>query len=201
MAADEAIAQRAKRTGLGLIDPVAGLSGLYAIMSSLADPYAATALVAAVPVDWQVLLRASKGSVPNFFADMEVPAQQQLEAPAAAAAAPAFGGSRKSGATAAARSRKAHRSARGAARAAGRRQAAADEQQQQPQVAAVSGEAVQAAVLDVTRSILGAEVAPGQPLMDAGLDSLGESAVAAAAAAAFRCGLRPAAGLALPLPA
>ena len=40
----------------------------------------------------------------------------------------------------------------------------------------MSGEAVQAAVLDVTRSILGAEVAPGQPLMDAGLDSLGECA-------------------------
>ena len=183
MAADEAITQRAKRTGLGRIDPLAGLSGLYAIMTSLADPYAAAALVAAVPVDWQVLLRASKGSVPNFFADMEVPAQQQLEAPAAAAAAPAFGGSRKSGAAAAARSRKAHRSARGAARAAGRRQVAADEQEKS-QVAAVSGEAVQAAVLDVTRSILGAEVAPGQPLMDAGLDSLGEPAAAVAAAAA-----------------
>jgi hypothetical protein len=177
MAADEAIAQRAKRTGLGLIDPLAGLSGLYAIMTSLADPYAAAALVAAVPVDWQVLLRASKGSVPNFFADMEAPAQQQLEAPAA------VGGSRKSGAAAAARHRKAHRSARGAARAAGRRQVAADEQEKS-QVAAVSGEAVQAAVLDVTRSILGAEVAPGQPLMDAGLDSLGEPAAAVAAAAA-----------------
>ena len=174
MAADEAITQRAKRTGLGLIDPLAGLSGLYAIMTSLADPYAAAALVAAVPVDWQVLLRASKGSVPNFFADMEAPAQQQLEAPAA------VGGSRKS---AAARHRKAHRSARGAARAAGRRQVAADEQEKS-QVAAVSGEAVQAAVLDVTRSILGAEVAPGQPLMDAGLDSLGEPAAAVAAAAA-----------------
>ena len=159
MAADEAIVQRAKRTGMGLIEPLSGLACLHTIMSAVAEPFAAATLVSAVPADWSVLLRGSKGAVPNFFADV-APQLPTVEADTAASATPSK----------TVTSRRSRRQQATPKRSSRRTAAAAAAAEQQP---AVSAEAVQAAVAEVTRSILGTEVAPAQPLMEAGLDSLG----------------------------
>lgn len=166
MAADASIAQRIKRSGVGLLQPVDGLAGLHTIMASLADPHAASALVAAVPVDWQVLLRATPGRVPAFFA--EVTAGLQLPS-----TEPTGAGRRAREARRPASSR---RRAGAPPRGSGTRAAAA-----------VPEEAVRAAVVEAATSILGAEVSPAQPLMEAGLDSLGTQRGAVAVAAAADC--------------
>lgn len=154
MAADDAIAQRARRTGLGLLQPLSGLQGLYTIMSSLANPSALVPLVSAAPVNWQVLLRASHGGVPSFFADMAPEAS--APPPAHLAGKPARTGTHK-------RPQAVRKAKHG-----GQRRASTTE------LAAVSEAAVLEAVMDATRGILGSDVAPAQPLMEAGLDSLGE---------------------------
>lgn len=154
MAADDAIAQRARRTGLGLLQPLAGLAGLSTIMSSLANPTALVPLVSAAPVDWQVLLRASRGSVPYFFADV---------APEEAALPPVASTDKPAG------TRRRKKQAVRAAKRSGRLPATAQEQP------AMSEAAVREAVMDAARGILGTDLAPTQPLMEAGLDSLGEA--------------------------
>ena len=151
MAADEAVAQRAKRTGLGLLPPLLGLDGLAAIMHSMQQPLRSAPLVAAVPVDWATLLRASQGSVPHFFAEFAL-VRAQLEA------GPAPAGAKQRRTRPGVRSRRAP--------AASSRVAAAPGE-------AASAEVLTLAVLEVARRILGADVAPAQPLMEAGLDSLG----------------------------
>lgn len=150
MAADESIAQRIKRSGVGLLQPTDGLAGLHTIMAALADPHAASAQVAAVPVDWQVLLRATPGRMPAFFADVTAGLQLPSAEPAGAAG----------------------RAKRGRGPARSRRRAGAPAHTHT--AAAVSEEAVRSAVVEATTSILGAEVSPAQPLMEAGLDSLGK---------------------------
>lgn len=73
MAADEAIAARVKRTGLGLITPATGLSALAMILSSTADPAAeCCAVLAAVPFAWPTLLKPHPGHIiPSFFAEFQ----------------------------------------------------------------------------------------------------------------------------------
>lgn len=181
MAADAAIAQRAKRTGLGLLQPAAGLAALHAIMT--AQHGVALPLVAAVPADWAILLRASKGAAPHFFADM---AGDPAAVPGNAAAASADGALLDGSASEPQPSLPAGRRIR-------RRSGAAAAQQQQtaPQPRAASVEAVQAAVLEAARGILGAEVSPAQPLMEAGLDSLGAVELRNALASKFGLELPP----------
>ena len=180
MAADAAIAQRAKRTGLGLLQPDAGLTALHAIMST-----AEHALVAAVPADWGVLLRAPKGAVPLFFADMAG------EGAAAQGATAAEGAALDTTVQQPQRKQPAEQhSRRHPARAAAAAAAALREQPPAPQPAA-SLEAVQTAVLEAARGILGAEVSPAQPLMEAGLDSLGAVELRNALASKFGLELPP----------
>ena len=145
MAADAVVARRVQRTGLALLQPAAGLAGLHTVLSALANPHAAAALVAVVPVDWSIILRASDGSSPPaFFEDVaaEVPSTASSDA----------GGP-----------------------AVGSQLPAAIEAAVLPAAASLATtEAVHAAVLEAARSILGATLLPDQPLMEAGLDSLGE---------------------------
>ena len=173
MAADEAVAQRARRTGLALIDPQLGLSGLHTVMSTLASPYAAAALVAAVPVEWGVLLRASKGAVPFFFADLAPESKPQLPSSQPQPQLLRLAAEQTSKISGRHRRDMAQQRA-GSSRHRSRRHQRLEQPVEASASAGLSEESVQAAVLDVTASILGAQVAPTQPLMEAGLDSLGK---------------------------
>lgn len=65
MAATDTIVQRAARSGLGLIPPDQGLAGLHGMMQYVNLAASATRL-AAIQVDWSVLLRGPS-KAPSFF--------------------------------------------------------------------------------------------------------------------------------------
>ena len=204
MAADEAVAQRAARTGLGLIAPAPGLDALRSLLLSRSRGSGggaplgltpAASPLAAVPVNWSVLLRAGRGAAPPFFfGDVAPEQQQQPAAPAAVAAAPAAAaGTGRRGATPGGgpswgrrqRPRQQHPHRQRSTRSAG--QGAGEGEGGQPSSTAASAELLASGVAEVARQILGAQVAPGQPLMEAGLDSLGEQAAALVPPLAGRC--------------
>lgn len=135
MADDPAIMQRAKRTGLGLIKPEQGLDGLRSILVQGLQGHRHESLMAAVPVEWGVLL---KGTAPHIFSEFAV------------ATVPSAGPGRKT---------------------RGRRLAAeAEASSAKP---ALTADYFLGIISEVTQQVLGTAVAPAQPLMEAGLDSLG----------------------------
>lgn len=150
MAARSAVEQRAKRTGLGMLSPGSGLDALRSILDgSVACPLNTYALTAVVPVAWQILLRAARGSIPDFFAEMVDAAMERQMLPTV-------------------------------------RLLPARSHSPVPPVTTpftpstslttrVDESAVLGLVLDTIQGILGADVNDTQPLMEAGLDSLGES--------------------------
>ena len=152
MAANDAsTAARVARTGMALLAPSQGLAVLEALLVPAQQSRAAApapAVLAATPFVWDTLMQRFAGEhPPAFFSEFA------LEAAAA------------SGSTASGSSNSRGRSARG-------------------KPAVVSGvsaadrkAAVLAQVQDAARGILGADVGPEEPLMAAGLDSLGAGAL------------------------
>ena len=55
MAADPAVLARTKRTGLGALNPVQGVDALAGILTAAGQR--STPQIAAVPVDWSVVLK------------------------------------------------------------------------------------------------------------------------------------------------
>ena len=144
MADDVVVRRRVERTGLGLLQPADGLAGLSAVLSALCAPHAAVPVAAVVPVDWRILLKTA-------VEHGSVPA---FFAEVAPAVLPAH---RRSTTP-----RSSHqRVPRFTLTLAGAPAAPATEA------------AVQAVVLEVAQSVLGYAPPPDQPLMEAGLDSLG----------------------------
>ena len=136
MADDPAIMQRAKRTGLGLIKPEQGLDGLRTILVQGQNGRRHEALMAAVPVEWGILL---KGTAPHVFSEFAV------------TTIPASASERK---------------------IKGRRLAvaAAEASTSKP---ALNANYFLAIISETAQQVLGTAVDPAQPLMEAGLDSLG----------------------------
>lgn len=146
MAARPLVEWRAKRTGLGLLSPESGLDALYSIL----DSFNPIALIAVVPVAWQVLLRASRGRIPEFFAEMTGGMDGQMlptsRVPPAKLDLPASPV-----------------------------QAASDTTVPAIPTIHAHHSAVLSLVLDTIQGILGIQIDASQPLMEAGLDSLGKS--------------------------
>lgn len=143
MANDPVVIQRAKRTGLGLLQPEQGLDGLHAMVLGVLRP-----VVAAVPVTWNVLLKGAEAETPEFFKEFYVaPEPVALKAKS---------------------SRRQTRSGKTSSKRRTKQGAAAV-----PEKASRSVESLIAMVSGVVTRVLGADVAQDQPLMQAGLDSLG----------------------------
>lgn len=144
---DAQTAARAARLGLALLTPEQALSALaLAVRSVQQEAAAVPAVLAAVPITWEPFLRHLPQPISSFFSDFFATGP---DAAAAGAAAPPEAAALQLQHTAA------------AAATAASVDAAATEQQ------------VSEAVGDAVSSILGAEVGPDEPLMAAGLDSLG----------------------------
>ena len=77
MATANGIVQRAKRTGLGLLEPSTGLSTLYSIICAQASSRTDVTKIAVMlptqaqllPFAWQMQMR---GGIPNFFSEIAV---------------------------------------------------------------------------------------------------------------------------------
>jgi short-subunit dehydrogenase len=183
MAADEAIVQRAKRTGLGLLQPSSGFDALAIIMRTVGSLF--NGMMAAVPVDWHTLLKVrlwhppiyfllcrllnlpdtiaklslsfpfslimwQQGEAPFFYGEFASRSQLDIAAPSATDSA-----------VVPAPARHARRERKGLAGA-------------KEHLGAVPVASLAATVGEVARQILGSDVSTSQPLMEAGLDSLGE---------------------------
>jgi hypothetical protein len=141
---DAQTAARAARLGMALLTREQALSALALVVRSVQQEAAAVpAVLAAVPITWEPFLRHLPQPVSSFFSNFVATGSD------AAAAAPPEATALQLQQTAA------------AAATAASVDAAATEQQ------------VSEAVGDAVSSILGAEVGPYEPLMAAGLDSLG----------------------------
>lgn len=57
MAANDKVMQRARRSGVGVLQPYLGLDGLRTVMATGLQPHVTSSLVAVVPFDWTVLLK------------------------------------------------------------------------------------------------------------------------------------------------
>ena len=155
-AQDPALLRRFQAAGLAVIKPAAGLHLLSVALASPASVPAAAVLAGSIL--WRRLLRGA-GAAPGIFADfapstnrpgLALDPAQPYQAPAGATGLPGPG------------------MPAAAAAAAPRGPAAAKQE-----AAAIQAEML-ALVAGVAAGMLGAEVAPDQPLMEAGLDSLGE---------------------------
>lgn len=150
MADDAVVRRRVQRTGLILLHPADGLAGLSTVLSALCDPHTAAPVAAVVPVDWSTFLRPSAvaGSVPAFFAEVAAEAAATAVPTSSPAAAP-----------------------RNSQQPATHEAPALPDPH--PAAAPATEAAIQAVVLEVAHSVLGVAPQPDQPLMEAGLDSLG----------------------------
>lgn len=142
-----------------LLTPDVGLAALHTIMTSLVEPYALTSLVAVVAVAWKVLLRGAQGSVPGFFAQMAAEVQRRQARASLLSSDRSASGEFGAGEWEDAHDNEQH---------------GTDDTHVHSSTTAISKEVVQDTVLSVIRDILGADVEPDRPLMEAGLDSLGE---------------------------
>lgn len=148
MAARAVVEQRAKRTGLGMLDPDVGLDALRSILDgSVAYPLNTYALISIVSVSWHILLRGAHGSIPYFFANVVDGMGGQMQP---------IAGVSPAGVQLA------------VLPAATPFHAAAS----MPSKARVDESVVLESVLETIQGILGAELSATQPLMEAGLDSL-----------------------------
>lgn len=149
MATDPIVVQRAKRSGLGLLDPQHGLDGLGSILF-LANCSSVQPVVAAVPVTWSTLLKGAEAETPEFFKDFHMVEKSTSDLVGAA--------------------RKGHRKSR--SRAVSRRKIKSSGGQQTTS-SDRSLESIAMLVSETVRGVLGSEVSSTQPLMQAGMDSLG----------------------------
>ena len=86
MAANDLVTKRFSRSGLGILQPSAGLSALGSILANSMRPHTRTSIIAVVPFDWGVLLKVRLlGQVRNVahikratLQDIKVPAVGSL---------------------------------------------------------------------------------------------------------------------------
>lgn len=135
-----------------MVYPEKGIAALVATLS--AAPAAHRAQRVASPFDWPKLMAGATHIFPLFSEHA-----QHATAPPAGAASTAAAGSGRAAPSAVPGGRRGAKAAR-------------QQQQQQPQRKQDATE-VQAAVSEVVAGVLGAAVDPAQPLMEAGLDSIG----------------------------
>lgn len=148
MASDKAVALRVKRSGMGLLNPQEGMSVLNFLIVSGAAHHTVASPLAVMPVNWQVLLRGLNGPVPVFFSEVSASNALQKGTEPHGSNSTTFSTSMKQV--------NLHLASRKLV--------------ERPTLMPV--DSVQAAVADAACTILGAEVGPLQPLMEAGLDSL-----------------------------
>lgn len=171
MAANTVVAQRVKRSGMGLISPTAGLSALQnTIITGMA--YRLPCTIAVALVDWHVLLNGKSSTVPKVFEEVMTeqgfPYRQSQHS-----MHPAVNAVQQHQATD-------HR---------GCKVVRESKHAQHPSVLSI--ENVQPAVEELVSSILGQRVATMLPLMEAGLDSLGAIRLRSALATKFGMELSP----------
>jgi acyl transferase domain-containing protein/NADPH:quinone reductase-like Zn-dependent oxidoreductase/acyl carrier protein/NAD(P)-dependent dehydrogenase (short-subunit alcohol dehydrogenase family) len=168
MATDPVVVQRAKRSGLGLLDPHHGLDGLNSILlSATSTSNVIRPVVAAVPVTWSTLLKGSEAETPEFFKDFHVVAKKSAADLTRAAGKQQKKSSKKI------RTRSSRK---------------------QPNPIATSGrslESIAMLVSETVRRVLGSEVSSDQPLMQTGMDSLGAVELRNALNSAFAVDLPP----------
>lgn len=147
MAATDAVAQRVKRSGMGMIEPSAGLSVLSTItVCSLPSP------ITAMLVKWKMLLNGKSEQTLQFFDEL-LPVDRSAKPKSTWR-------TKQLGALQCQKTEVLSIEAKQQARQMG-------------QTLSLSIETVQSAVEELVGSILGQAVDPTLPLMEAGLDSLG----------------------------
>ena len=172
-----ATAKAVERLGMAMIAPEQGVSAIQALMLLRG----AATITAAVPFRWgRFIQRLSAGGVPPMFEAFTQEAAAEMAAEAAAAAAPAVVATAASDSEAeeAAAPRRERR--RSKAVAAARRQRAAPWLRAKAAVGAAATPGAEAQkeymigqVQEAVASVLGSAVGLEEPLMAAGLDSLG----------------------------
>jgi 3-oxoacyl-(acyl-carrier-protein) synthase/NAD(P)-dependent dehydrogenase (short-subunit alcohol dehydrogenase family)/acyl carrier protein len=169
MATDPIVVQRAKRSGLGLLEPQHGLDGLSFILL-LATGNSIQPVIAAVPVSWSTLLKGAEAETPEFFKDFHVAVEISTSDRVGAAG-------------------KDHRKSR--TRTVSRRKIKSFGGQQTTTSSGRSLESIAMLVSETVRRVLGSEVPSTQPLMQAGMDSLGAVELRNALNSAFAVDLPP----------
>jgi len=169
MATDPIVVQRAKRSGLGLLDPHDGLDGLSSILL-LASGNSIQPVVAAVPVSWSTLLKGAEAEIPEFFKDFHVVLENSTFDLVGAAG-------------------KDHRKSR--RRPVSRRKIKSSGGQQTTTSSGRSLESIAVLVSETVRRVLGSEASSDKPLMQAGMDSLGAVELRNALNSAFGVDLPP----------